>query len=77
MTKRVLKKTQYGEEIQFKMENDKLMVLYKSVCNKYVLITEFVENNILSRHEIDVLTNGSEEFGLRLIFKPTLIKTKK
>jgi hypothetical protein len=77
MSKPIVKKTQHGDDIFFKMENDKLMVLYKAVCNKYVLMTEFVENNILSRHEIDVLTNGSEEFGLRLIFKPTLIKTKK
>jgi hypothetical protein len=42
-----------------------------------MFLTEFVEKNILSRHEIDVLTSGSEEFGLRLIFKPTLIKTKR
>lgn len=77
MLKHIVRKTQYGDDIFFKMENGKLMVLYKAVCNKYVLITEFVENNILSRHEIDVLTDGSEEFGLRLIFKPTLIKRRK
>jgi hypothetical protein len=33
-----------------------------------------VEKNILSNHEISVLNRGCEEFGLRLIFKPTLIK---
>jgi hypothetical protein len=77
MTKRVVKKTQYGEEIHFKLENDKLMVLYKAVFDDYVLITEFVEKNILTNHEIDVLIEGSEEFGLRLIFKPTLIKKRK
>lgn len=77
MTKRVVKKTQYGEEIHFKLENDKLMVLYKAVFDNYVLITEFIEKNILTSHEIDVLIEGSEEFGLRLIFKPTLIKKRK
>ena len=77
MTKLVVKKTKYGEEIRFKLENEKLMVLYKAVFDNYVLITEFVEKNILTSHEIDVLIDGSEEFGLRLIFKPTLIKTKK
>ena len=77
MTKRVVKKTQYGEEIHFKLENEKLMVLYKAVFDNYVLITEFVEKNILTSHEIDVLIDGSEEFGLRLIFKPTLIKIRK
>ena len=77
MCKPIVKKTQYGDEILFKMENGILMVLYKSVCDKYVPMIEFVERNILSRHEIDVLTDGSEEFGLRLIFKPTLIKRRK
>jgi hypothetical protein len=77
MTKPVVKKTQYGEYIHFKLENDKLMVLYKAVFDNYVLITEFVEKNILTSHEIDVLIEGSEEFGLRLIFKPTLIKIRK
>ena len=76
MIKRVIKKTKYGEEIHFKLENEKLMVLYKAVFDNYVFITEFVEKNILTSHEIDVLIEGSEEFGLRLIFKPTLIKTK-
>jgi hypothetical protein len=69
-----VKRTDYGDNIYFKMENNKLMVLYKPVCNNYVSITEFVEKNILSNHEISVLTRGCEEFGLRLIFKPTLIK---
>lgn len=74
MLKSTIKRTDYGDEIRFKMENNKLMVLYKAVCGDYMLITEFVEKNILSRHEISVLTKGCEEFGLRLIFKPTLVK---
>jgi hypothetical protein len=77
MTTHIVKKTQYGDEIHFKMQGNNLMVLYKAVADNYMLLTEFVEKNILSRHEIDVLTSGSEEFGLRLIFKPTLIKTKR
>lgn len=74
MLTRTVKRTDYGDEIHFKMENNKLMVLYKAVYNDYMLITDFVEKNILSRHEISVLTKGCEEFGLRLIFKPTLVK---
>lgn len=76
MTKHIVKKTQYGEDIHFKLENDNLMVLYKFYHNQYMLLTKFVEKFILTKHEIAVLTDGSEEFGLRLIFKPTLIKTK-
>ena len=76
MTKRVVKKTQYGEEIHFKLENGSLMVLYKFHQDEYVLLTKFVEKHILTKHEISVLTDGPEEFGLRLIFKPILIKTK-
>ena len=76
MTKHIVKKTQYGEDIHFKLENGNLMVLYKFHHNEYMLLTTFVEKHILTKHEIAVLTDGSEEFGLRLIFKPTLIKTK-
>ena len=71
MTKHIVKKTQYGDEIHFKMENGSLMVLYKA------LHKEFIEKFILTKHEVSVLTDGSEEFGLRLIFKPTLIKRRK
>lgn len=74
--KHIVKKTQYGDEIHFKMENNNLMVLYKAVYKDYILLTELIEKNILTKHEIAVLTDGSAEFGLRLIFKPTLIKTK-
>lgn len=77
MEKHIVKKTQYGDEIHFKMQGNNLMVLYKAVADGYMLLTEFVEKNILTKHEIAVLTDGSEEFGLRLIFKPTLIKKKK
>lgn len=77
MTKHIVKKTQYGDEIHFKMENGNLMVLYKAVYKDYMLLTEFIEKNILTKHEVSVLTDGSEEFGLRLIFKPTLIKRRK
>ncbi len=77
MITHIVKKTQYGDEIHFKMQGNNLMVLYKSVADGYMSLTEFVEKHILTKHEIAVLTEGSEEFGLRLIFKPTLIKTKK
>lgn len=77
MTKHIVKKTQYGDEIHFKMENGSLMVLYKAVHKDYTLLTEFIEKFILTKHEVSVLTDGSEEFGLRLIFKPTLIKRRK
>lgn len=77
MSKTVVKRTRYGHDIHFKIINDNLMVLYKQMNDNYVPLTTFVEQNILTKHEIEILTEGSEEFGLRLIFKPTLIKRRK
>lgn len=67
-------KTKHGDDIHFKMENNNLMVFYKAVYKDFMLLTEFIENNILSKYELEILAEGSMKFGLRLIFKPTLIR---
>ena len=59
MTKHIVKKTQYGDEIHFKLENGNLMVLYKAVHKDYMLLTEFIEKNILTKHEVSLLTDGN------------------
>ncbi len=73
MKTNVVKKTKAGDEMRFKLENNNLMVCYKPINDEYVLVIELVEKNILTNHEIEILTEGSEEFGLRLVFKPNLI----
>lgn len=79
----IVQKTFYDDEkhtnenMFFKVENNVLLVFYKKFKNGYIPVLELLKKeNQLSKKEIDVITEGAEEYGLRPIFKPTLIKMR-
>jgi hypothetical protein len=73
MTNNLLIKTNpFKIEVTFKVVNNDIMVLHPYFGDKFVLLTDLISNNTITKLEFKFFSDSVYEMGYRLIMKPTI-----
>jgi hypothetical protein len=73
MIKNVMVKTNpFGVEVIFKILNNDIMIYHPYFYGEFVLLTDLISNNTITKREFNFFSDSVYEMGYRLSMKPTI-----
>lgn len=66
----------YGVNVSFRLENNDILILHPFYCDKYMLLTNFIERYNITDIEFNFFRKVVNEMGYRIILKPKIEKKK-
>ena len=71
---KIVRRNPYGINVSFKLENDNILISHPFYCDKYISLTNFIENYNITQMEFDFFRKSVNEMGYRIVLKPKIEK---